>query len=123
MRIAENHATSIYCQATTKRMEYFVASTTKNSTPKTLRNRYGQHKKGLAPLIEDLMQEDMVNEAQMILFQIARKNCGDYSEQKLKNNVGLRKRIAEQSFKEAQVQRPDISGDTWVEASEKLAEK
>tara|TARA_R110001583_G_scaffold52147_13_gene162236 strand:- start:501 stop:713 length:213 start_codon:yes stop_codon:yes gene_type:complete len=66
------------------------------------------------------MQTDKVNEAQMVLFQIARKNAGEYSESQVNNNASLRRRLAKKILDDAKESRPDISSETWAAATVEL---
>jgi hypothetical protein len=69
------------------------------------------------------MQEDKLNEAQMILFQIARKTSSDHTEAKVNSNASLRKQLTAKILAEAKSSHPEITQETWAEASARLAER
>ena len=67
------------------------------------------------------MHTQHVNEAQMVLFQIARKNASDHDENIVNSNRALSKSLADKTLKEAKVLRPDIDSKIWSEAAANLA--
>jgi len=67
------------------------------------------------------MQTELLNEAQMVLIQFAKKHASDYSEKLLKSNKGLAASLARKTMIVAKHERPDIDTETWAKAAEKLA--
>lgn len=68
------------------------------------------------------MHTHLVNEAQMILFQIARKLSSEHNQNTVSSNRALSKSLAEATLKKAKETRPDIDSKIWTEAARKMAE-